>query len=90
MLKTWTKCGNHFSDIMYILYHNITTFCVLVIFHTFFTFKYQIEKLTKCLLWFSMGIDHTNPYIHSTTVQCDIYRKIGPLTRLGWLAPIRQ
>ena len=23
--KTWTKCGNHFSDIMYILHHN---FCI--------------------------------------------------------------
>ena len=22
-------------------------------------------------MWFSMGIDHSNPYIHSTTVLCD-------------------
>ena len=22
-------------------------------------------------IWFSMGIDHSNPYIHSTTVLCD-------------------
>ena len=26
-----------FSDIMYILHHNTTNFCILVIFHTFFT-----------------------------------------------------
>ena len=26
----------------------------------------------KPYIWFSMGIDHSNPYIHSTTVLCDI------------------
>ena len=29
-----TKCGNYFSDIMYMLQHN---FCILIIFHTFLT-----------------------------------------------------
>ena len=37
MMKTWTKCGNHFSDIMNILHQNITIFCILTIFHIFFT-----------------------------------------------------
>ena len=36
-----------FSDIMYILYHNITIFCILVIFHTFFTL---ISLLTATLI----------------------------------------
>ena len=30
-------------------------------------------------IWFSMGIDHSNPYIHSTTVLCDYGCMPSPL-----------
>ena len=51
----------------------------MVIFHTFFTLislkvnQLQIESENEeyPYIWFSMGIDHSNPYIHSTTVLCD-------------------
>ena len=34
----------------------------------------RVESLTRVkypYIWFSMGTDHSNPYIHSTTVLCD-------------------
>ena len=36
--------------------------------------RYQTESESdeKPYIWFSMGIDHSNPYIHSTTLLCDI------------------
>ena len=37
-----------------------------------FKLKVKMNKML-IILWFSMGIDHSNPYIHSTTVLCDIY-----------------
>ena len=65
----------HFCDITHILHHRSTNFCFMVIFHTFFTLipwnELQIE-IEYPYIWFSMGIDHSNPYIHSTTVLCDI------------------
>ena len=30
-------------------------------------------KVMKNLIWFLMGIDHSNPYIHSTTIPCGMY-----------------
>ena len=43
-LKTWTKCGNHFSDITYILHHNTKNFSILVIFHTSFTLIFKVKS----------------------------------------------
>ena len=81
MMKTWTKCGNHFFQYsVYILHHNTTNFCTLVIFHTFFTLicnQLQIENEKEqnpyiyIYIWLSMRIDHSNPYMHSTTLLCD-------------------
>ena len=28
-------------------------------------------KMKNIIIWFSMGIEHSNPYVHSTTVLCD-------------------
>ena len=64
---------------MYILHHNTTNFCILVIFHTFFTLiSLRVKstwnwkwKWTKSLYMGSMGIDHSNPYIHSL-LYCEI------------------
>ena len=51
-----------FSDIMYILHHNTSNFCILVIFHTFFTFEINVKlKVKNPYVWFSMEIDHSNP-----------------------------
>ena len=65
-----------FSDIMYILHHNTTNFCILIIFHTFLISYNQLqiesENEEYPYIWFSMGIDHSNPYIHSTTILCDM------------------
>ena len=55
---------------MYILHHNATNFCILVIFNTFFTLI-SLKVKQNPYIWFSIGIDHSNPYIHSTTVLCD-------------------
>ena len=33
--------------------------------------KSTSENEQNPYIWFSMGIDHSNPYIHSTTVLCD-------------------
>ena len=71
-----------FWDIMHVLHNWSTNFCILVIFHTFFTLILLKVKSTsnwkwkwkKSYIWFSMGIDHSNPYIHSTTILCDANR----------------
>ena len=66
-------------SITHILHHNTSNFCILVIFHTFFTLislnQPQIESENEeyPYIWFSMGIDHSNPYIHSTTILCDTW-----------------
>ena len=31
----------------------------------------ECENEQNPYIWFLMGIDHSNPYIHSTTVLCD-------------------
>ena len=67
-----------FWDIMYILHHNTIIFGILLIFHTLFTLillksnKLQIksENEQNPYMVFN-GIDHSNPYIHSTTILCD-------------------
>ena len=41
----------------------VAEFCPLVI---------LIGNEQNPYIWFSMGIDHSNPYIHSTTVLCDM------------------
>ena len=50
--KTWTKCGNHFLDIMYILYHNTTNFCILLILqnilHIYFHIHIYLTRLYHC------------------------------------------
>ena len=34
-------------------------------------FKIESENEEYPYIWFTMGIDHSNPYIHNTTVLCD-------------------
>ena len=34
-------------------------------------FQIESENEQNPYIWFSIGIDHSNPYIHSTTVLCD-------------------
>ena len=58
--ETWTKCGNNFSDIMYILHHNTTNFCILVIFNRY-QLQMESENEQNPYIWFSMGMDHSNP-----------------------------
>ena len=69
-----------FWDITHVLH--INQFCILVTFHTFFTlislksevnFKLKVKMNKILIIWFSMGRDHSNPYIHSNTVLCDIW-----------------
>ena len=65
-----------FSDIMYLTsqpHKNTTNFCIPVIFHVLSTlislkvFKLKVKICLCTCIWFSMGIDHSNPYIYSTT-----------------------
>ena len=70
MVKMW-------KALFEILRMSYITFCILVVFHTFFTLislkvKLKVKMNNNSYIWFSMGIDHSNPYIHSTTVLCDL------------------
>ena len=79
MLKTWTKWGILFFWYYPHLTSQHNKFCILVIFNTFFTLislklkstSNWNENVQNPYIWFSMGIHHSNPYIHSTTVLCD-------------------
>ena len=71
----------------HVLHNRSTNFCILVIFHTFFTlislkvFKLKVKVKKILIYWFSMGIDHSNPYIHSTTLLCDMHTLKGAFVR---------
>ena len=88
--KTWRKA----LAITHILHHNTTNY----IFHAFFTLislkvKFESENDEYPYIWFSMGIDHSNPYINSTTIPCDActdIRIIGLLARLCELTPLAK
>ena len=47
--------------------------CLLCALYTdiIINFKSKVKIKNIPYIWFSMGIDHSNPYIHSTTVLCD-------------------
>ena len=62
-----------FSDTMYILHHSATNFCLLVIFHTFFTLISLKGKSTNnhLICGFQLGIYHSQSLVHSTTLLCD-------------------
>ena len=66
------KCGKHFLRYYACLTIQIKHFWMLVIFHTFFTLISLKESTWNWKWkWRISGIDHSNPYIHSTTVLCD-------------------
>ena len=79
--RTWQKCEKHFLRYYTYLTSQINHFWFpgyfspilhLDIIKSEINFKLKV-KMNKMLIYgFSMGIDHSNPYIHSTTVLCDM------------------
>ena len=73
-----------FSDIMYVLHHNTTNFCILVIFHPFFTLvslkviQIESENEQNPYIWFSMGIDHVAIPIYTVLPYCVIFKPEYP------------
>ena len=79
-MKTWTKCVNDFFQyfVRITLQHNqflytgyFSPILHLGIIKSKINFKLKVKMNKILIIWFSMGIDHSNPYIHSTTVLRD-------------------
>ena len=47
-----------------------------------FKLKVKVNKILAYIL-FSVGIDHSNPYIHSTTVLCDNIFLVTPISTIS-------
>ena len=62
-----------FWDITHVLHHKTTNFLYTGYFSNILHLDIQlkVKKEQNPYLWFSMRQDHSNPYIHSTTVLCD-------------------
>ena len=89
MKNTWQKCEKYF--LRYYAYH--TSQINHFLFHGYFSHILHLDiikseinfklKVKMAYIWFSMGIDHSNPYIHSTTQSYRQLTEYGDLLKNG-------